>query len=43
MVLKKLFTQQGGWFGDKGIEFQPWGPRIKFTNDICCDQHWNVD
>jgi hypothetical protein len=25
----KLFTQQMGWLGDKGIEFHPWGPRIK--------------
>jgi len=25
----RLFTQQVGWFGRKGIEFHPWGPRFK--------------
>jgi hypothetical protein len=24
-----LFTQQVGLFGDKKVEFHPWGPRIK--------------
>jgi hypothetical protein len=25
----KLFTQQVGWLGGKGIKFYSWGPRIK--------------
>jgi hypothetical protein len=25
-----LFTQQMGWLGGKGVEFHPWGLRIKF-------------
>jgi len=25
----RLFTQQVGWFGCKGIEHNPWGPRFK--------------
>ncbi len=25
----KLFTQQVGWHGGKGVEFHHWGPRIK--------------
>jgi hypothetical protein len=25
----KLFKQQVGWFGGKGIQFHPWGSRIK--------------
>jgi hypothetical protein len=25
----KSFTQQMGWLGGKGVEFHPWGPRIK--------------
>jgi hypothetical protein len=25
----RLFTQQVGWLGDNGIEFHPWGSRIK--------------
>jgi hypothetical protein len=26
----RLFTQQVGWFGGKGVELHPWGPKIKF-------------
>jgi hypothetical protein len=25
----RLFTQQVGWLDGKGVEFHPWGPRIK--------------
>jgi hypothetical protein len=25
----KLFTQQGGWFGGKGVELYFWGLKIK--------------
>jgi len=25
----KLLSQQGGLLGGKGVEFDPWGPRIK--------------
>jgi hypothetical protein len=25
----RLFTQQVGWLGGKGILFHPWDPRIK--------------
>jgi hypothetical protein len=25
----KSFTQQMGWLGGKGVEFHPWGPKIK--------------
>jgi hypothetical protein len=35
----KVFTQQVGWFGGKGIELHSWGPKSNFTNDICCGQH----
>jgi len=26
----RLFTQQAGWFGGKGVQFHPWGLKIKF-------------
>jgi hypothetical protein len=37
----RLFTQQVGWLGGKGVELYPWGPRINFTLDIRYGQHWN--
>jgi hypothetical protein len=39
----RLFTQQVGWFGCKGIEHNPWGPRFKLHNHIHYGQHWNID
>jgi hypothetical protein len=25
IISTKLFTQQVGWFGGKGVDFHPWG------------------
>jgi hypothetical protein len=39
----RLFGQQVGWLGGKGIQFHPWVQGSKFANDMCCGQHWNID
>ncbi len=31
----RLFTQQVGWLGGKGVELHPWVQGSNFTNDIC--------
>jgi hypothetical protein len=30
----RLFKQQVGWFGGKGVQFHPWVQGSNFTNDI---------
>jgi hypothetical protein len=37
------FTQQARWLGGIGVEFHPWGPRIKLCKWHCCDQCQNID
>jgi hypothetical protein len=39
----RLFTQQVGQLGGKGVEFHPWGSRSSLTNDMRCVEHWNID
>jgi hypothetical protein len=38
-----LFKQQMKWLGGKWVEFYPWVQGSNFTNDIHCDQGWNID
>jgi hypothetical protein len=28
-IIIKSFTKKMGWLGGKGIQFHPWGPKIK--------------
>jgi hypothetical protein len=39
----RLFTQEVGWLGCKGIELHILGPRNKLHMWICYGQLWNID
>jgi hypothetical protein len=33
IIKSKLFTQQVGWFGGKGVELHLWALKSNFTNE----------
>ncbi len=39
----RLFTQQVEWLGGKGVQFDPWDPKIKLHELHCNGQQWNID
>jgi hypothetical protein len=41
-INSRLFEQQVGWLGGKGVQFYLWGPRIKLPKRLSVFNDWFV-